>query len=55
MRRIYTIFGALVLSAYAYAGWTGWEFPSDTERGRIPPGARNVGGYRTYHFWSGGK
>jgi len=21
----------------------------------LPPGARNAGGYRTYHFWSGGK
>ena len=55
MKRIYVLFGALVLSAYSYAEWTGWESAAGTERGRIPLGARNVGGYRTYHFWSGGK
>lgn len=55
MRKIYQTFGALLLLGYSYVEWTGWEFASNADRSRIPPGARNVGGYRTYHFWSGGK
>jgi hypothetical protein len=55
MRRIYQVFGAVLLTIYALAEFSGWESPSNTARGTVPPSARNAGGYRSFHFWSGGK
>lgn len=54
MRRLYQLFGGGLLLLYGIAEWTGWEMSSGA-RGAIPPSARNVGGYRSYHSWSGGK
>jgi hypothetical protein len=45
---------ALVMS-YGAATWYGWE-PGTAKRGLIPQEARQQpGGYRSYHFWRGGK
>jgi hypothetical protein len=55
MRRIFQAFGSLLLLGYAWAAFTGWEAGGGVTHQTLPPGARNAGGYRTYHFWSGGK
>jgi hypothetical protein len=55
MRRVYQVFGTLLFVLYAALELSGWELAGNAAKGAIPPGARNAGGYRTYHFWSGGK
>ena len=55
MRRIFQVFGGALLLTYALAAFSGWETAGNTKRNTLPPGARNAGGYRTWHFWSGGK
>jgi hypothetical protein len=55
MRRIFQVFGGTLLLAYALAAFSGWETAGNTRRNTLPPGARNADGYRTGHFWSGGK
>jgi hypothetical protein len=55
MRRIFQVFGSLLLLGYSWAAFTGWERAGAVKHETLPPGARNAGGYRTYHFWSGGK
>ena len=55
MRRIFQAFGALLLAGYSWAAFTGWETGGAVKHETLPPGARNAGGYRTWHFWSGGK
>jgi len=45
---------ALVIG-YTVATWFGWE-PGSGKRGFIPTEARQQpGGYRSYHYWRGGK
>ena len=52
---MYRIFIAGLVIVYAVAAWRGWEL-SSTKRGLIPKEARQQsGGYRSYHFWRGGK
>ena len=53
MRRIFQVFGSGLLLVYALAALSGWA--GKMQRNTLPPGARNAGGYRTWHFWSGGK
>ena len=55
MKNIYTIFGTLLIAAWAWAEFTGWELAPNTKRGNVPASARNAGGFRSYHFWAGGK
>lgn len=55
MKRIYIVFGALLLFAYAWSEAAGWELALSTRRGLVPTSARTAGGFRSYHFWSGGK
>ncbi len=55
MKRFYPVFGGLLLLAWAWAEATGWEFASNAQRNVIPASARNAGGYRSFHVWSGGK
>jgi hypothetical protein len=55
MKRVYTILGSALIAAWTWAEWTGWELAANTQRGVIPASARNTGGFRSYHFWSGGK
>ena len=55
MRRVYQIAGTLLFVLYAATELSGWEMGTSAAKAVIPPGARNAGGYRTYHFWSGGK
>ena len=55
MRRVYVVFGTLLLLGYAWAEWTGWEMSIGSKRGVVPASARTAGGFRSYHFWSGGK
>jgi hypothetical protein len=40
---------------YSVAAWRGWEIGA-SKRGLIPKEARQQpGGYRSYHYWRGGK
>jgi hypothetical protein len=55
MRRIFQAFGGLLLLGYSWAAFTGWETQGAVKHEVLPAGARNAGGYRTWHFWSGGK
>jgi|OpeIllAssembly_1097287.scaffolds.fasta_scaffold943177_2 hypothetical protein len=55
MRRVYQGLGGFLLLLYSYAAFTGWEYPGNATKNVLPAGARNAGGYRSYHFWSGGK
>lgn len=54
MRRGYRIFGVILFALYGFVELTGREL-SAGERGVIPAGARNSGGFRSYHYWNGGK
>ena len=55
MRRFFQVFGGALLLSYSLVAFSGWETAGNTTRNTLPPGARNAGGYRTWHFWSGGK
>jgi hypothetical protein len=55
MRRIFQAFGGLLLLGYSWTAFTGWEMGGAVKHETLPAGARNAGGYRTWHFWSGGK
>lgn len=54
MRFLYPLLVALVVAAYGYVGFTGWEIGA-SEREPIPPSVRqSPGGYRSYFFWHSG-
>jgi hypothetical protein len=55
MKRGFQLFGALLLTAYAWAGFAGWELPSNSKKGVVAAGARSATGFRAYSFWTGGK
>ncbi len=55
MRRIYQTLGAGLLALYTWAAFSGWDPSIGTQKNTLPVGARNAGGWRSYHFWSGGK
>ncbi len=55
MRRVYQGFGALLVLLYGWSAFSGWEPNVTVKHETLPSGARNAGGYRTWHFWSGGK
>jgi hypothetical protein len=55
MRRIFQVVGSLLLLGYSWTAFTGWETGGAVKHEILPQGARNAGGYRTWHFWSGGK
>jgi hypothetical protein len=55
LKRGFRVFGALLLSAYAWAGFAGWELPSNAKKGVIAAGERSATGFRAYSFWTGGK
>lgn len=55
MKRVFLIWSGLVLGGYVMAASQGWELGGG-KTGRIDPSVRNSpGGYRSYHFWRGGK
>jgi len=52
---MYKAFVVGVVLFYGLASWRGWELGGG-KRGFIPKEARQQsGGYRSYHFWRGGK
>jgi hypothetical protein len=53
LKKLYALFGVLIVAGYAYAGFTGEEF-TRTKKGYAPPsGGRGTrGGSRA--FWYGG-
>jgi len=51
MKKLYTLFGILIVAGYAYAGWTGRELRT-TKKGYAPPDGRGTQGSRA--FWYGG-
>ncbi len=55
MRRIFRILGTGLLVLYAWASVSGWDAAVGTQKNTLPASARNAGGWRGYHFWSGGK
>lgn len=55
MKTLYQYFGAALLALYVLVEAAGYELPGNSTRGVVPAGARNAGGYRSFHFWSGGK
>jgi len=55
MRRLFQIYGLVVVGAWAISTWTGYELFA-SKRGAIPQSVRqSPGGYRSYNFWRGGK
>ncbi|HET7747333.1 MAG TPA: hypothetical protein VFM29_08530 [Vicinamibacteria bacterium] len=53
--RGYTLFLLAVLAGYGVAAWRGWEM-GGAKRGHLPQEMRqSPGGYRSYHYWRGGK
>ena len=55
MRKLYQVLGAGLLALFTYGELTGWDASIGTQKNTRPAGARNAGGWRSYHFWSGGK
>jgi hypothetical protein len=55
LKRGFQVLGALLLTAYAWAGWAGWELPSNAKKDVVAAGARSATGFRAYSFWTGGK
>jgi hypothetical protein len=52
---MYRLFAGAVLVAYGMSAWQGWELGA-ARRGTLPKEMRQqAGGYRSYHFWRGGK
>jgi hypothetical protein len=55
LQRLYLAWVAVLVAGCAAAWTTGWE-PFAGKRGMIPQNVRQApGGYRSYHFWQGGK
>lgn len=53
-KKVYLIFGGLIVLLYALTGFNGWEY-GDNKREVIPPSVRqSPGGYRSFHFWHSG-
>jgi hypothetical protein len=56
LRRRYTYFCAAVLGLFAWTELRGIELgPSSAEHATIPTASRGAEGYRSYHFFRGGK
>ena len=53
LKKLYVGFSSLVLLFYGVATFLGWELGTP-RRQVLPPDARS-GGYRSFHFWHGGK
>jgi hypothetical protein len=51
LKKLYALFGMLIIAGYAYAGFTGGEL-GRTKKGYAPPGSRGAQGSRA--FWFGG-
>jgi len=52
---MFKLFVVGIVLTYTVASWNGWEMGGG-KRGVIPREARQQsGGYRSYHFWRGGK
>jgi hypothetical protein len=54
VKRAYPVAGWILVALFGWMQWTGWEMASG-EKGVVPASARNRGGYRSFHFWTGGK
>ena len=60
IRRLYWIYGLLVLAGTSFAQYSGWSLDKTTELKNIPKSVRdNPGSYRSiyqsYHHYTGGK
>lgn len=52
---MFKFFVIAVVAFYGVATWQGWELGA-AKRGLMPKEARQQpGGYRSYHYWRGGK
>ncbi len=51
LSKVYVVLAVLLLSGFAWAGFTGWEY--GTEKQRVIPAAQRNGpnGVRGFHFW----
>ena len=53
--KAYGIFSALVVGLFGLASWRGWQI-GGAPRGFVPQSVREApGGYRSFHYWRGGK
>jgi hypothetical protein len=53
--KAYGIFAALVVGLFGLSAWRGWQLVGST-RGFVPQSVREApGGYRSFHYWRGGK
>jgi hypothetical protein len=60
MRRVYMMYGLMVLGAFATSEYRGWSMMSVNQLKNVPKSIRdNPGAYRShyayYHHYSGGK
>jgi hypothetical protein len=55
MKRRFPFLGTGLLVLYSWAALSGWDASLGAQKNTLPASARNAGGWRTYHFWSGGK
>ena len=55
MKRKIPVFGTGLLVLYAWVALSGWDASIGAQKNTLPASARNAGGWRSYHFWSGGK
>ncbi len=60
LKRGFQVFGALLLTAYAWAGFAGWELPSNTKKGVVGggvaerdrfPGLQLLDGRKVMNWW----
>ena len=55
MRSVFAYFALAVMGMYGVATWRGWEM-GGSDRSTLPAGFRQApGGYRSFHYWRGGK
>lgn len=53
--KAYAMFAAMVVSLFGFSSWRGWQIGGAT-RGFVPASVRAApGGYRSFHYWRGGK
>ncbi len=52
-KKFYIVFSVMVLLFYGSAMFLGWEM--GTSRRQVLPADMRNGGYRSFHFWHGGK
>ena len=53
LRKFYLLTGMATLALYGVVAFSGWELGTP-QREKVPPGARDSKGYKSFHFWHAG-